>query len=99
MTATWNLTIRGDFDQWCNDKGTQMHARVWQLELWAVDDLSVNKQQVQIERARCMVEIAPPTELCFDFEQGSEHRLRRQRGLYSRDGVDKIGLTANANRR
>ena len=75
-----------------------MHARVWQLELWTVDDLSVNEQKIQIERARCMVKIAPPSELFFDFEQGGEHRLRRQHGFNGCDGVDEIGLATNADR-
>ena len=94
-----NATVRSDFDQRREDEGAQVHARVRQLKSRAVDYLFVVEQQVEVERARRVVIIAPPSELAFDGEQRAEQIVRRECRCELGDGVDEVGLVGNADRR
>ena len=76
-----------------------MHARVRQAQPWAIDDELIVEQQVEVEGARRLVELAATAKATFDREQGIEQSQRCQFGDEDGDRVDEIGLAADSHRR
>jgi hypothetical protein len=80
-------------------ESAQVHAWVRHAELWAIDHPLIVEQQVEVEGARGMVELATATEATLDDEQHFEQLLRVKHGLNGRYGVDEIGLATDPHRR
>ena len=76
-----------------------MHPWVRHAKPRAVDALSIVEQQIEIERSRRMVKLATTAELALDGEQRFKQGLRRQTAMQGSDGVDEVGLSADADRR
>ena len=75
-------------------KARKVHARGVVPPAAAVSMICVvEQQQVEIERARCVVEFAAATEGGFDRQQRIEQGVGVQIGFELGDGVDEIRLS------
>ena len=88
--------VGGDFGEGLHDENSLVHEGVGDLEVRLIDDLLVEKQQIEIDGSGCPFLSAGASELFFDFEEEAEQFFGAVAAAELGGGVEVIILLGGA---